>query len=264
MRGHDWWDPVKYIPLGKRDNWFLTVGGDAREWYEDYKNDNWGVLPFRPADADQVEAENNGYLMQRYMLHGDFHLGRRVRAFAQLKSSLVNGRVGGPRPIIDSDELDVNQAFLDVNVLLNHEKAPKVTLRLGRQEMHFGSGRLVSVREGPNVRAGFDGVRLITTTRNWRIDTFAVKPVITLGRGVKYPPFPPNPDLKPARGYFDDRPDPDQTFWGTFATGPARFAPPGALAADPDGRSPTGGGGGGGARGGGRVGRSTSTRIISG
>jgi Alginate export len=219
MRGHDAWDAWKYIPLGKRKNWFLTIGGDAREWYEDYKNDNWGVLPFRPADEDQVEAANNGYLMSRYMLHFDFHLGSRVRAFTQLKSSFVNGRVGGPRPIIDNDELDVNQAFLDLNVLLNHEKAPKVTLRLGRQEMHFGSGRLVSVREGPNVRAGFDGVRVIVNTQRWRFDTFAVKPVITLGRGVKYPPFPPNADLKPARGYFDDRPDPQQTFWGTYATG---------------------------------------------
>ncbi len=225
MRGHDWADPLKYIPLGEREHWYLTLGGDVRWWYENYQNENWGVLPFLPADADQVETDQNDYLMQRYMFHGDFHLGRRVRAFAQLKSGIVNGRTGGPRPIIDNDELDVNQAFLDVNLLLDREKAPNVTLRLGRQEMHFGTGRLVSVREGPNVRAGFDGVRVIAATRRWRFDTFFVRPVITLGIGVRYPPFPPNPDLEPARGYFDDPPDYDQKFWGTFATGSVAALP---------------------------------------
>ena len=220
-QGHDWYDPIKYIPLGKRDHWYLTLGGDARGWFESYKNDNWGVLPFLPADADQIETDNNNYLMQRYMFHGDFHLGTRVRAFGQLKSSVINGRTGGPRPIIDTDEFDVNQAFLDWNLLLNKEKAPRLTLRLGRQEMHFGTGRMVSVREGPNVRGPFDGVRVIATTKTWRVDTFAVRPVLTLGRGIRYPPVPINPDLEPARGYFDDRPDYDQTFWGSFATGKA-------------------------------------------
>ena len=32
-------------------------------------------------------------------------------------------------------------------------------LRVGRQELNYGSGRLVSVREGSNVRQSFDGVR---------------------------------------------------------------------------------------------------------
>src|SRR5262249_59006923 len=86
-----------------------------------------------------------------------------------------------------------------------------------RQELQYGTGRLVSVREGPNVRAGVDGARVIVNAGRWRIDTFAVKPVLTLGRGIKWPPSDPN--AKPARGYFDDRPDHQQTFYGTFATG---------------------------------------------
>ena len=171
MRGHDWFDPVKYIPLGERDHWYLSLGGEAREWFEYFQNENWGVLPFIPADADQVETNHNRYLLQRYMFHGDFHLGSRVRAFGQFKSSIQNGRIGGPRPIIDTDEADVNQAFLDVHLLLNREKAPKVTLRVGRQEMLFGTGRMVGNREGPNVRLPFDGFRVILNTRTWRVDS---------------------------------------------------------------------------------------------
>lgn len=216
---------MKYIPLGGRANWYATLGGEVRYWFEFYNNDNWGVLPFYPADADQVETDHNRYLMQRYMGHGDFHLGSRARAFGQLKSNVTNWRIGGPRVIIDNDEFDVNQAFVDLNLVLKRDRSPRVTLRLGRQEMHFGTGRLVSVREGPNVRAPFDGVRVITMAGAWRFDTFAARPVVTLGRGVKYPIYPRNEDLEPARGYFDDRPDWRQKFWGTFGTGTGKGWP---------------------------------------
>src|SRR5215472_1186695 len=53
----DFWDPLKYIRLREgRDDWFLTIGGEAREVWEQIGNDNWGQQPFW-----------NGYLNQRYM-----------------------------------------------------------------------------------------------------------------------------------------------------------------------------------------------------
>ena len=82
-------------------------------------------------------VENNGYLKQRYMLSGDFHLGNRFRVFAELQSGFVNFRSGGPRPIVDKDKLDVNQAFVDVNLGLDDQEKPTVTLRVGRQELHL-------------------------------------------------------------------------------------------------------------------------------
>jgi len=53
--------------------------------------------------------DNNGYLLQRYMLHTDLHFGPNFRFFGQLKSGLENGRTGGPRPA-------------DEDKLLSHEK----------------------------------------------------------------------------------------------------------------------------------------------
>ena len=203
LRGHDWFDPIKYIPLGKRDNWYLTLGGEVREWFESYKNENWGAPPFPP----DYPVENNSYLKQRYMFSSDFHLGSRFRVFTELHSGFVNFREGGPRPIVDKDKLDVNQAFVDINLGLDQSEKPAVTLRVGRQELHFGTGRLVSVREVPNVRASFDGVRLTLKTHQWQIDTWATKPVYT------------------QTGFFDDKPDHTQTFWGAYATGPVRSLP---------------------------------------
>ena len=42
----DLWDPIKYIPLGGRDGWYLTIGGEAREVWEQIGNDNWGQQPY--------------------------------------------------------------------------------------------------------------------------------------------------------------------------------------------------------------------------
>ncbi|MCW5977357.1 MAG: alginate export family protein [Bryobacteraceae bacterium] len=194
----DFWDPLKYIQLGKREGWYLTLGAETRQFYEVYRNEVWGMLP----------PDDTGYLLQRYMFHSDWHLGDRFRVFGQLKSGLVIGREGQPRPMIDEDKLDVNQAWVDINLI------PKkgafrhpLTLRVGRQEMNYGSGRLVSIREGPNVRLSFDGLRLISNFRGWRVDGFAVRPVDTLP------------------GIFEDRRDHTQTFWGVYSTGRASSVP---------------------------------------
>ena len=42
----DFWDPIKYIPLRKSaDDWYMTMGGEAREVWEQIGNDNWGQSP---------------------------------------------------------------------------------------------------------------------------------------------------------------------------------------------------------------------------
>ena len=37
--------------------------------------------------------------------------------------------------------------------------------RVGRQELEYGSGRLIDVREGPNVRLSFDGFKVLSKHR---------------------------------------------------------------------------------------------------
>jgi len=37
----DIWDPLKYVRLGP-DDWYLTMGGEVREVFEQVGNDNWG------------------------------------------------------------------------------------------------------------------------------------------------------------------------------------------------------------------------------
>src|SRR5258708_16470804 len=71
----EFWDPIKYIRLRSgRNDWFLSMGGEAREVWEQIGNDNWGQQPFM-----------NGYFNQRYMFYFDVHYGKHVRSFVSLK-----------------------------------------------------------------------------------------------------------------------------------------------------------------------------------
>jgi hypothetical protein len=186
----DVWDPIKYIPLDATGDSYLSFGGEARLRYELYDNYRW----------DQDAPDQDGYLLQRYLLSGDLHLGEHFRAFGQLQSSLENWREGGPRGT-DEDELDVHQLFADFAPWTGKQS---LTLRVGRQEMLYGSQRLVSVRESPNIRRAFDAVRLLTRSGDWRVDAFLSRPV----------------EADP--GTFDDWGDGDTTFWGVYATHPLR------------------------------------------
>ena len=184
----DFWDPIKYIPLGC-DACYVSLGGEIRLAFEQVGNDNWGKQPYM-----------NAFLLQRYMLHSDWHLGKNFRVFIQLKSGLEDFRAGGPRPI-DEKRLDFEAVFFEIG---NTHRKNWVVLRVGRQELKYGSGRLVSIREGPNVRQSFDGVKIRSKAGAWNVDAFAVRP-----------------DLDNF-GFFDNVPDHTTAFWGLYATRPWR------------------------------------------
>jgi hypothetical protein len=182
----DFWDPIKYIPLrGDADDWYLTIGGEAREVWEQIGNDNWGQQPFM-----------NGYFNERYMLYFDLHYGKHVRTFFELKSGLNSYRIGGPRPI-DEKKLDFQAGFLELGTSTEDKS---IALRVGRQELEYGSGRLIDVREGPNVRLSFDGFMVKSKIDSWRIDGFAMRP-----------------DLDEP-GFFDNAPNHAVGFWGVYAS----------------------------------------------
>ncbi|MGH9874918.1 MAG: alginate export family protein [Pyrinomonadaceae bacterium] len=178
-------DELKYIRLTNR-GWYVSLGGEARVRYEYFNEFAFGAGP----------QDSNGYVLQRYLLHADWHLGKRLRVFTQLQSGIETGRKGGPRPT-DDDRLEVHQAFVDLKL---GDENQSLVIRLGRHEMDFGGGRLISSGEGLNVRRSFDGVRLIWKSRSW----------IANGQFNKL--------VSVKQGIFNDTADPTQTFWGIGIT----------------------------------------------
>src|SRR5260221_177585 len=160
----DLWDAVKFVPLSADGTTSLALGGEARATYERFGNPDFGLTPPDP----------DGYLLQRYLLHIDVHAGSRVRVWTEFSSGFENGRIGGPRPVIDEDKLDLHQAFVDVTVDVAGPSA--AVIRVGRQEIALGSGRLYALREGPNVPLSFDVVRVIAHAGPWQLDGWAGRP----------------------------------------------------------------------------------------
>ncbi|WP_343706183.1 alginate export family protein [Flavobacterium sp.] len=157
----NFYERLKFIPLNQKKDIYMSIGGEARYEYVDFNNEDWG----------RFNIGHNNFLLQRYDLHADIHLGKTFRIFAQLRSALEDGRTNGARGI-DEDQLNVQNLFLDVNVWQQKDK--KITIRAGRQELDYGSGRLISVREGPNARLYFTGGKIMYSSARVSVDAFAM------------------------------------------------------------------------------------------
>lgn len=158
----DFFDPIKYVPLTQDGAIWASFGGQARVRMEAWNNFNFGA----PAGVDHDDV----FTLFRLRLHGDLHVGEHLRFFVEGKSALSTDRdlVGGRRTS-DVDSVDLQNAFVDVMVpLADH----RLTLRAGRQELLFGSQRLVSPLDWANTRRTFDGVSAILTVHDWTITGF--------------------------------------------------------------------------------------------
>jgi hypothetical protein len=181
-------DRFKCLRFSGSERSYVTLGGEIKEVYEFSHNQYWGTGP----------QDENGWVIERYLLDADWHFNSAWRLYAELQAGLENGRNGGPRPY-DEDKPDVHEFFLDYR---KTSRAKAITLRAGRQELSYGSGRLVDVRYGLNTRISFDGVKAIAKLGPTQIEAFATRP--TLQR----------------TGFFNDTPDSKQIFWGIYATVP--------------------------------------------
>jgi alginate export protein len=210
----DFFDPVKYIPLTPGGDYYLTIGGEAREQYELYNQ-----YPALSHTANPDAVKYRGAFEQRYQLDLDLHATPYFRVFTQYESTFEDGRKPAPTSS-DRDEAAISQAFADFKLPLNWnaqatgqstsqpaESEPgeipdSLTFRAGRQELYYGAGRVISPGETRNTRQVFDAVKIIPQLNDWTVDMFLAKPIT----------------VRP--GSFDDVENTGETIWGVYATRP--------------------------------------------
>jgi hypothetical protein len=191
----DPYDRLKFIPLNESGTNYLTLSVENRTEFQYLDNNAWGA----------GRQDPTGYVFERLMPGADLRLGDHVRIFVTLAFDDVGDKKAGPRPVIDKDIADVHEGFVEFGGNL-HDRHPGWDVIVGRQEVSFGTGRLLDNNEGVNVRSAFDGIRLGYDKPKGRIDLIAVKPVET------------NP------GAWDDIPNPAITLWGLYASN-VRWSP---------------------------------------
>lgn len=162
---NDFWDHLKFIPLNRDDSAWLTLGGQLREREEYFRNFLFGA---------SVPQETDAYLLSRLRLSADLHVSPNLRLFAEEKSAFALDRdLQGGSTSTYVEEYALQNAFADVIFA-----AAGVMLRGGRQEMLFGSQRLVGEPDFGQTRRTYDGGRAFVQIRDWTINLFGAQPVV--------------------------------------------------------------------------------------
>lgn len=147
----------------------LTIGGEARWQYFYLKNEDWG----------NAVKDKDGYFLQRSLIHAKVNNSGRLKGYIELQSSLINGKANTSP--VEENPLELHQAYADIQLL--HNKRTSMLLRIGRQELSYGSQRLLSVREIPNNRQAFDGIKISHQSNSTKLDIFYVH-YVTAKKGL--------------------------------------------------------------------------------
>lgn len=179
----DLFDPVKRMHLG--GDWLFSIGGSF--WYR-YVHETDSRL--------NAAGTNNDFNLIRTRVHADLWFQDRVRLFAEfIDARSFNSEL--PPLGIERNHTDMLNLFTDIK-LSSINQGP-VYLRVGRQELLYGSQRLISTLDWANTRRTFQGVKAFWRTPSWDIDAFWVRPMRT------------------EKGNFDNW-DTQQNFYGLWAS----------------------------------------------
>lgn len=156
----DIWDPLKRVQPG--DDWLVSFGGQT--WYRQMN------------EVDrQLSTRDNNYGLYRARLYSDVWYRDEVRFF-------VEGIYAGSAwqdvdPMsTDRNQGDFQNLFLEVKAFEFGDRP--VYVRVGRQELLFGSQRLISTLDWANTRRTFQGARAYRTSEKFDVDLFWANPVL--------------------------------------------------------------------------------------
>jgi hypothetical protein len=179
-------DPFSLLKrIHSTDAWLLAVGGEERVRFMD---ENGGY--------QQITGKVNPETWYRSRVYTDVWYRDWLRAYVEMSDARVFNDSLPPLSTYN-DRADFLNLFADAKLFSLAQQPAYV--RVGRQEMYYGSQRLVSPSDWSNVRHTFQGVRAFWLGRDWNVDAFWVRPVL----------------IEPTR---IDPPDHNQNFTGLWTT----------------------------------------------
>ena len=143
---------LKNIQLGNHIK--ISLGANYRFQVESFINEEFG----------SHGTQDNAWLLNRLMVHTNWAIGKNLDVFMELASSTVIGKE--EIVAVDKDVLAFNQLYLKYDFLRQWQ------LVIGRENLSYGSGRLVDQRDVPNVRRSFDLMKLKFQNKNLEVDVF--------------------------------------------------------------------------------------------
>jgi hypothetical protein len=153
-------DPFKRIHIG--DDLLLSTGGSFWTRYMNETNS-------RLLDTD------NEYTLTRLRVYGDLWYRDFFRFYIEYLDANSGNEELAPL-VIDENRSDLLNIFGDLK--LGEINGKGAYLRGGRQELLYGSQRLLSTLDWANTRRTFEGVKAFWHGEQWDVDAFWVEPVV--------------------------------------------------------------------------------------
>lgn len=152
-------DQLKNVSLSK-GRMTGDFGGSLRGRVEHWGNFAWGG----------VSNDNDEFYLHRLQFHSDIHVGKRARLFLEfINASSTDRNLPGIRRLIDVDEADLLNGFIDINGEISDVN---LTARVGRQQFAFGKQRLVSALPWANTWNKWDGASAILSYEDFLLHSF--------------------------------------------------------------------------------------------
>ena len=156
----DFFERMHRIHLG--DNWLFGTGGQA--WWRHMHETN-----------SRLSGRNNVYDLWRLRQYGDLWYKDTFRIYAEFITANTTNQDLAPLRI-DEDRADLQNLFFDLKI--GEYDCHPIYARVGRQELLFGSQRMISPPDWANIRRTFQGVRTFWSNDKFDVDLFWVQPVI--------------------------------------------------------------------------------------
>ncbi len=185
-------EELKQMPVGEcGDCGTMDVGGQVRLRYHYEKGMGQDIAG---PGTQRFQDTEHDFLLSRVRLYTNWRVDETTRFYVEGIFADVTDDGGTYMPrIIDRNWGDFLNCFVD------YTPEAGTTLRVGRQELIYGAERLISPLDWANTRRTFDGVKVMLSNDEWKVDGFY----------TYYVPVVPN-EL--------DEADWDQPFYGVYAT----------------------------------------------
>jgi hypothetical protein len=162
-RDVDFFEKLHRLHLGANDDWLLGTGGD-----------------FRYRLSNEINSRGTGkddqYGLTRVRLFADLWYRDLFRVYIEgISAQSFNQDL---KPLaIDRNYLDLLNAFIDLKFFEDAAGIPWY-VRGGRQQLSFGSQRLISSLDWVNTLRTFEGLRAFRHSDKFDVDLFWVQPVV--------------------------------------------------------------------------------------
>jgi hypothetical protein len=156
----DYLDCVKRMHCG--ENWLWSIGGEER------------IRLANEVDS-RLSGKNDNFQLLRSRLYSDLWYRDQFRFYIEgIDARSFNQDL--PPLASDVNETDFLNLFVDVKLAALDDHP--IYFRGGRQELWYGSQRLIHETEWPNAPRTFDGAKVFYRGDKWDVDGFWTRPVV--------------------------------------------------------------------------------------